>query len=150
MALRPIVQEVQSSDDLPWANEYIATIGKVGDSAFVTELILSSKGVIVITDVFKGFLFKGSKIYDFLIEALEVWTADTISYPPLFAIVAKEGKITLAIDDELEFSRWTVTKPNKSFEQKIKKGADSGSNATNLNPFLPISPPPTSSGRKTK
>ncbi len=149
MALKKIGSQ-EPSNDLPWASDYIdSPDGQAGDSCLVKEVKKTPKGFLVIGEKFKGFLFVKSAIAGFLEEALSVWvTNSTINYP-LFMIAEDDGKVTLAIDEELDPSVWVMDKKGKSWEQKVKKSRVSGLNTPASNPFLPT-PPPTQSRGKNK
>jgi len=150
MALRQILDSTGSTqEDLPWVNEYVQFIGEVNDSFPVTKVVQTAKGYLVLTDHFKGFLFQNSAIYSFLTEALTVWITNESVNSPLFAIANSQGKISLAIDDELEPSIWIYDK-KKTWEQKIKKTQGSGYTTQESNPLLSLKSSPTSSGKRKK
>lgn len=137
----------KSDDDLPWVNEYVEANGTVGDSFLVRKIVRSSKGFIVVTSHFKGFVFKDSAMFGFLNEALSAWVSgNTVNYP-LFGIAAKSGKLNLAVDDELTPSVWIYDK-KRTYEQKSPEVEESGLTSTPSNPFLPIPPLTTTSGGK--
>lgn len=146
MALRMFVTPDSNDEDLPWVNEYVVTVGKVGDSFPVVSIKKSSRGLLILTDSFKGFLFAKSEIYKFLLDALSQWTTNAAIAYPLFAIALDGGKLTLAVDDEMQPSTWVEDKKGVSWEQKLSRKKQSGSNPIASNPFLPT-PPPTTSGK---
>jgi len=148
MSLLEFPVDVSKDDAIPWANDYIDQGGMPNSTTLVCHVRRSAKGIIVIGEDFKGFLFKGSSIHDFLLEALEAWiTNGTVNYP-LFAIALDNGKINLAVDDELEPTIWKVLTKGKHWEQKEKKKKGDGSNHLRLNPFLPVPPPTSGNTRK--
>jgi hypothetical protein len=149
MALKFISpNDSDNSQDLPWVNEYVKTVGDPGDSSLVTKVVKGEKGFLIIAQAFKGFLFSKSSIAKHLEEALEIWITNSVDNYPLFAVASPKGKIELAVDDELESSVWVKT--DNTWEQKIKKNQAFGSNTQTSNPFLPKNPPPTTNGRKAK
>ena len=147
MALKFISPESNDSgNDVPWVNEYVEAGGNTGDSFPVIKIISGSKGYTVVTSAFKGFIFAKSQMHKFLAEALTAWiTNSTINYP-LFAVASKDGKIQLAIDDELEPSSWV--QDGKFYEQKLKKTQGSGLTGNSSNPLLPTPPLTSGGGRK--
>jgi len=148
MALREFPSDKGRNDELPWVNEYLDDGGEPNTASFVTDVRKSAKGIMVIAEDYKGFLFKNSSIHDFLLEALDAWiTNGTINYP-LFAIALEDGKVNLAVDDELEPSVWVVVTKNKHWTQKRKKGKADGLKVPKSNPFLPTPPPTTARTRR--
>lgn len=150
MALKPIGEPNKSGDDLPWVNDYLDGEGKAGDTFPCTRIKLVSKGFIVETFHFKGFLYKDSAIFSYLEEALDAWVSNGGYNYPLFVTANKSGKISLAIDDEGEHTVWLYEKNKKLWTQKIKKEQDSGSEEKPSNPLLPTPPPTTSSRGRGK
>jgi len=148
MALRTFESSVPEDDDLPWSNDYITEGGEPDTASLVTKVVKSPKGLMVIAQDFKGFLFTKSSIYAYLLEALEVWKSNSTTNHPLFAIVLSNGKITLAVDDELPPTVWIESTKNKAWEQKSKKNKGDGLKQTASNPFLPTPPPASTSTRR--
>lgn len=146
MVLKTIGEDVPSSQDLPWVNEYLLQEGSVNDASFVKNVRLCETGLLIIATDFKGFLFKRSQIYKFLLEAIEVWVSNTTINYPLYAVTCKGGKLSLAIEDTEAPSIWITEKPGILWEQKRKKGQDDILAIPKSNPFLPT-PPPTHNGR---
>lgn len=149
MALKFISpNDSENNEDLPWVNEYLNTVGQVGDSSVVRRIVQTPKGYLIISSSFKGFVFNKSTMAKHLTEALAVWiTNQTINYP-LFAVAVAGGKLQLAIDDEMESSQWL--KDNNSWEQRLKKVRGSGYLEEPSNPLLPTSPPTSLNGKRGK
>jgi hypothetical protein len=140
MALREFPSDKGRNDELPWVNEYLDDGGEPNTASFVTDVRKSAKGIMVIAEDYKGFLFKNSSIHDFLLEALDAWiTNGTINYP-LFAIALEDGKVNLAVDDELEPSVWVVVTKNKHWTQK-EKGKGRWVESSKIKPLLTNSSP---------
>lgn len=148
MALRPIGLPDKTGDDLPWVNDYLDGNGEPGDTFPCIKVKLGSKGFIIETTHFKGFLYKDSAIFNYLLEALEAWVGNGGYNYPLFVTAEKSGKVSLAIDDEGEHTVWMFEKSKKLWTQKIKKEQDSGSEVKASNPLLPTPPPATVSRGK--
>lgn len=148
MALRRIVTEKVSSDELPWVSDYVMEDPERIDSAlWVEEIFQTTRGYLVVTEQFKGFVFVNSAMFTFVKEALELWTGKVVDPFPLFAIASKSGKIELAIDEEMPRSYWT--RDGRRWIQKRGKSKDSTSTEKRVNPLLP-SPSQTSGGTKAK
>jgi len=146
MALRTIGDANESSNDLPWCNEYLDQGGTEGDASFVRQVKKGANGYLILAEDFKGFLFAKSAIAKYLAEALDVWVSNSSVNYPLYAVVAKGGKLNLAVDDAEPPSVWIEETKNKSWEQKPKKERGGSSRPSNSNPFLPT-PPPTTRGK---
>jgi hypothetical protein len=148
MALKKVVTEDKSSDDLPWVSEYVMEdSNRINTALWVEELFQTPRGYLVVTSQFKGFVFVNSAMFNFLKEAIELWTGSVVSPSPLFAIASKSGKIELAIDDEMPRSFWS--RDGRRWIQK--KGVSKVSSLTEkpVNPLIP-SPSQTSGGTKAK
>lgn len=138
------------SDDLPWANEYISSgIGEVNDISQVNELIFTTKGILVLTDLFKGFIFSKSKTYQYIQEAKKFWGENSDPGYSLFAKVESSGKISIAVDTDT-FSTFYL-ESNKKVIIKSKKEKEDLSTGEISNPFIPQgSPVPTTRGKQKK
>lgn len=102
MSLKFFDEQPQSTDDLPWVNEFIDSNPEISDDycSPVQGFISSTKGWIVICKDYKGFLFKDSAICKFLNEAVEYWRIDpknASNLPGLF--LSCEERPRLAFDD---------------------------------------------------
>lgn len=149
MALVPIEDQERTGDDLPWINDYLDGEGEPGDTFLVKRVAFTRKGLLVETSKFKGFLFTNSGMYEFLLEALELWEKNATYAHPLFAVANKSGKLGLAIDDEGAEVKWTGSKKSKAWTQNPKSNGDSGSQEKPSNPLLPYPPLTTPSKKGT-
>lgn len=139
MALKFVVSEESNSDDLPWLNEYLEENpekeGKYVSA--IQEFIIVPKGIMVISLDYKGFLFKDSKIYKFLVEAMDYWKVDPKNAQINGLFFTASSKPNIAIDEEI--TDVTVIFESKKrvtlrWGGKTKKSiGDNGDN----NPFLP-------------
>lgn len=137
MVLRRIDNTPVSEGDKPFLNkmtveDFEAIVDK---SFFIREVILCDKGYLILTNVFKGFIFADSEMYKFLKEALMLWTSKAEPSYPLFALVLPTKKITLAIDDEALDSSWTIS--GIRYLQSQSPLDASGSASQISNPLLP-------------
>lgn len=126
-----------SEDNLPWVNEFVNTSGQRDISVLVRKMVKGQKGIIVVTTVFKGFLFKNSAIYGFITEALESWVNRSQTAFPLYAIL-EDGILTLGVDPDDKPCQWIVE--GNTYQQKLGKLDMVGINPME-NPFLFPSPP---------
>ena len=140
MAFKAIALNQESGNgELPWLNEYIQLQPKaIGKTFQVNVVAFSQKGVMLTTNNFKAFLYRSNPYYDFLMEALEVWTTDKLPVMALVALVDtnQKCKFQLGIEDQLE-SSWDK-KGNGLYKRKLGiqgfKPMDTG-----LNPLLAVS-----------
>jgi len=107
----------------------------VNKSFFIREVITCDSGYLVLTSVFKGFIFADSEMYKFLTEALNHWTTKAEPSYPLFALVLPTKKITLAIDDDAADSSWIVS--GVRYVQSQSPLDASYSESVRSNPLLP-------------
>lgn len=137
-----------SEDSLPWVNDYIDEVGQADDCSFVTSLRKTPKGYLVLAKDFKGFVFSGSKLYDFLVEVIPHWRQDgRLSYG-VFAIAQQNGKVGLAVDDEVDSVAVVDKKGNVDF--KSTELILSSSQETS-NPFMKgLTTPPTTDSEGDK
>lgn len=144
--MRFIEDDIQSSNDLPWINEYINGEGKPGDISRVESIKPTVKGLLILCKDFKGFIFSGSRTHNFLSDATTYWRKFPVPGYALYAKALESGKITIAVE-ESEDGIFTVSKKGE-VEIKIKKDSTQ-STQENLNPFIPPDlPVPTTSKRR--
>lgn len=140
MAFKAIGLASTSGDgELPWLNAYIELQPKCIGMTFQVNVVgFSPKGVLITTNNFKAFLYRSNPYYDFLQEALEVWTDDKLPVMALVVLVDPntKAKFQLGIEDQLE-SSWDK-KGNGLYKRKLGiqgfKPMETG-----LNPLLAVS-----------
>lgn len=94
-------------DTLPWANVFAKSVTDYEEVYFVTGIKPFDTGLMVMTGYFKGYIHKGTKIHDYLLEALAVWVKlDYDSVDTLLVQVNRKGKLTLVQDDESKSHMW--------------------------------------------
>lgn len=147
MAIRRFENE-EVSIEKPFANEYLAKGGKVGDMSVIEVVKISSSGnLFVIAEDFKGTLYKNSSAMQHGIQAIEYWTNMTQSkHPVCYLEVLSGGKVNLAIDDELIEACWI--KDQKGWLQKVGKDGSIAVKEVHTNPLLAytnFTPLPTTS-----
>jgi hypothetical protein len=135
-------KDVQS-DDLPWAKEYFFTTGAEEDIERIIRLIPGSKGILAITRVYKGFIFKGTQTYNHLVVAIPVWKQDPRLNFSLFSKLLPSGKIQIGIEEGE--SCIAVFSSNGHVEFKLPNLGDGLGLRDSPNPFLPNTPVPTTS-----
>lgn len=126
--------ESDSSEDLPWLKEFVKGVDVSGTIFPVWEIYESPKGLLVITNRFKVFIFKRQKMYGFLTEALTVWLKDTTVPSHLVCKATNDGGFSLGVDKSNDVCYWT--KENGHYTKKLNDGAGLQSEVM-ANPLLP-------------
>ena len=133
MVLQRVETQSFSGDNLPWVNEFVDETGEVNFASPVTRIAKTLKGYIVQTEDFKGFVFKESKMYDFISEAIKHWAKDGNLQYGIYGIANKQGKLELATDTD--YSSVVLVDKKGNVEVKSPNGA-SASTQEPTNPFL--------------
>lgn len=67
-----------ASDSVPFYNQFVKDFELddivLVDAISVNAIHKTTKGCLIVTDVFKYFVFKGTEMYDHISQALTVWT----------------------------------------------------------------------------
>lgn len=143
------IEEVGSnSDDLPWVNEYLNTIGESGDICKVISLRVTPKGILIIGELFKAFIFRGSQTYSFLLEAIPAWKLQGTLPFCLCVQADSSGKGRIAVDDKEECIAVVSDKSKVYF--KFPKQGSGTTTQISMNPFLVGSPVPTTKSKSKK
>lgn len=137
MALKRILatsENITNWDDLPWANVYIKEKPDLDITYPVRQVIQFDSGLMILTGCFKCFVHEGSKLHEYLIEALEVF----INQPKgtldeMIVMLRLKGKFDLFLDDEKQTGYWNKTE-NKYVQ--VYSGSIQKENVLDGNPFL--------------
>lgn len=117
MGIQVIAADSGNNDNLPWVNEFLDEGGEPGDSSRVDSIkLIKGKGYLVLCEHFKAFLFKGSKIYDFVTEAVPYWRKDGKLPYAVYAVINRSGKIDLGTDTDLECTATVDSKGGVDFK----------------------------------
>lgn len=145
------VEDIKPDErDLPWANDYLDRSGEAGDVTRVKQIIPGRKGFTVIGETFKGFIFEGSKLHQFIYDAIPYWVEHPSLPFGLYIEVLENGKITLCTEDA-EACTIVASNKKKNIEVKWAKESESGlDQSVLLNPFIPQSPSPTPASNQRK
>lgn len=98
------------SKELPWLREFIESGGDYDTPIPVEACSVSLKGILVLTDSWKAFVFKNSKLYAQLIEALEEYAKSSVTLPRLVAVGSDSGKLQLGLDQMDLSANWSKEK----------------------------------------
>lgn len=98
------------SKELPWLREFIESGGDYDTPIPVEACSISLKGILVLTDDWKAFIFKGSKLHSQLVEALEEYVTGTNTFPRLVGAGEESGKVRLGLDQMDLTSTWRKEK----------------------------------------
>lgn len=141
MAIRFFDGEDNSSPDtVDWLKDVILSGGDYETPRMVYQCSIGLKGVIVITSHWKAFLFRGSKLYLQLVDALPEYLKHVDGLPQLIAVGTKDGKCRLGLNTEVDIMYWV--KDGESYFQKYNTGDGDTVSLAPVNPLLPSPIPP--------
>lgn len=110
MSFKELVLTSTSGDGtLPWIKDFVTQNPQYASShQEVITLSFGNKGVLIVTEYYKAFLFRSNNYYEYLLEAVNVWVTNGV---PTCSLVVKysekaSGNVSIGIDDELE-TTWT-------------------------------------------
>lgn len=126
-------EELVPSDDVLWHSEYVKDKNNIGNETLVTRVIVCAKGLMLLGEDFKDFLFYGKKHCTYLMEALEIY-AETPSNSIPICMEASRGKnAILGILEEYE-GNCVWVKEDKGF--RFLQPQESLVASPTSNPFL--------------
>jgi len=125
----------QSDEDLPWVKDYVKTVDPNGKIYPALAVYVTPKGLLVLFDRFKAFIFKRQKMYEFVLEALTIWADDRTIPCCLVGKVNKSGSVSFGLDDETKIVYWE--REGDKYSRKSLGGV--GTKQTDSsNPLLPL------------
>lgn len=136
-----------SNGEVPFVSDFIKTTGKVDEASFVVSVKSSPKGLFVVCEQFKGVVFAGSKLHDFLLQACKHYLAPGNTAYALYGIACQDGKLRIACDDEYTAVSWQ-DKSGAYYQKKLDTEDSAATTATSSNPLIPS--PPTSGSSRAK
>lgn len=111
MAFKVTAKPKGSSNELPWANEYVESspegIGNIWD---VVCIKLKPKGLILETDSWAGWLFKSTDEYKQLVIYLEHWYESKQSHPTMQLQLTEEQPFFYIGEDDERTTEWVLEK----------------------------------------
>lgn len=130
-----------STDEVPWIREFIEAGGDYNTPRDVEACFVGLKGILVITERWKAFVFKGSKKYKDLIDALSVYVTYNTGLPVLVACSTESGTVQLGLDHERNDAAWK--QDSKGYYQRIESAEQLKLNRLKgqSNPLIPSSIP---------
>lgn len=133
------------SKELPWLREFIESGGDYDTPIPVEACSVSLKGILVLTDSWKAFVFKNSKLYVQLVEALDQYTKSSVTLPRLVAVGSDSGKLQLGLDQMDLSASWR--KEKQMYYQRYNDPEEFKKRSLNptKNPLIP--PIPSSNGK---
>lgn len=132
-------------NEVPWIREYIEAGGDYDTPIDVEACFIGLKGVLVITECYKAFAFKGSKTYKNLVEALPVFVEADTGTAVLVACATNSGTLQLGLDHERNDATWK--RDDKGYFQRVNSSDELKSQRLKrqTNPLMPKTPIPTKS-----
>lgn len=139
MALTFVALNPEENGELPWVNEYLDMHPETKETFVspIQEIVITSKGYMLIALDYKGFLFKDSKIAKFLEEAILFWKSDpkNAQLPGIF--LSCSSKPTIAFDDDIKGTVAIFENKGKKISiQWDKKSKKQTTGNLEINPFL--------------
>lgn len=133
--------EEDDSKELPWLREFIESGGDYDTPIPVEACSVSIKGILVLTDCWKAFIFKNSKLHSQLIEALEEYAQTKVTLPKLVAVGEESAKIRLGLDQMDLTATWKKEKQMyyqryNDPEEFVKRNRNKSPNPLLPNPSL--------------
>jgi len=130
----------EDSKELPWLREFIEMAGDYDTPIPVEACSLSSKGILILTNSWKAFIFKGSTLHAQLLEALEEYIRASITFPVLVAVGLESGKVRLGLNQEDLTATWK--KEKQMYYQRYNDPEEfmKRNNPVNRNPLIPSIP----------
>lgn len=147
MSIHFLTDDSQESNDLPWANDFIASSGESNINTNIVEIRTSTKGLLLIGRLYKGFVFTGSKSHSQLTEAIDAWKKHTSLPYAVIMTVNEKGRISVGVDDDQQSTVHVGKKGVVSF--KYEASASSSEDET-ANAFLAHLLPSTESTSRVK
>lgn len=90
-------EEVSTSDDSPWHNEYVKDKNNIGNETMILRVVDCAKGLMLLGEDFKDFIFHGKKTAQYLKEALEHYSQFPSDSIPLLMEASKSKNAILGI-----------------------------------------------------
>lgn len=123
-----------NNNEVPWHSVYSKNASNLGNTQLIRKVFISSKGLLLIGDSFKDFIFSGKKVHDLLLEALEYYVEHPNDSSPLFAIAQKGRSCILEVDtDAMGTGVWLKEEESYRFDQDDEMTPSTPSS----NPFIP-------------
>jgi len=125
---------------LPWVEQYVAEHGATGTPLMVLEATPRIKGLLIATCEWKGFIFKGSKLHDQLLEALQAYVKSGVKVHKMVIVATENGKMKVGLETEKKATcTWAFN--DGRYAQSANDGGKQGviKKAKEPNPFLPPS-----------
>lgn len=95
-----------TSRDLPWANEYAKNVQDFDVVYLVVSIVDLDTGLMVLTKGFKGYIYSGTQLHSFLLEAVKVYAQEQSPVPNLLVKINKRGKLEVLRDNEETCGKW--------------------------------------------
>lgn len=127
------VDGVTDADDLPWANVWKKTVEDYAEPRPIWTVDVYGTGLMIKCKEYRGYIHEGTKLHDYLLEALTVYHKEKTSEDLLMVKVNKKGKIEIVVEDEVKCRRWLR---NEDRFVQVMNGENLKSEEKEVNPFL--------------
>lgn len=119
----------------PWFKDYMADGGKIGEQTLLIKVVVCEKGLLLLGDSWKDFVFKGRQSYETLLNLLDSYTKKPeASKPLLLETTNKKSGDVIILDSYRGDSKWVKEPKAYYFNCPQKEFELSESNPNPLNP----------------
>lgn len=126
-----------NDEDIPLVKDYLRLNPNLDEIFIVRKFVMGSKGILVICDSFKGSIWRNSKVYGELVEAIQELPA-ILDYAPTFVTAALlNGQLRIGVDEEEMGQGVWVKDSDNTYAFKEKK--EEVASTTRTNRFLAAS-----------
>lgn len=134
MTFKPFQTNDNNEQSLPWTQDYVQQHPtSVGQTLDITSIKLSDKGMVIMTSVTRGFIYKSNQTYSHVKEFVDAWSGRKLKSPLLqLQLTNIRPFMVLGVDDS-RYGVWS-TNTNNSWTQ--------GYWSTHDNPMLSSNPLP--------
>lgn len=121
------------TNEVPWHNTYNKESEVVGQEVNVSHISVCNTGLLLQSSHFKAYIFKGEKLYDLMLEALDYYVANPKESLPVMMVVTSSKQPNFGVEDSYEGdSIWKKKEATYYFTSPGTMFVDSSTN-----PFLP-------------
>lgn len=147
MTIEWLDENQNKSNTLEWLKDYVASGLDASVPTCVNSVYVCSGGLLLLTDEWKAFIYKGSNMYKQLAEALEAYTSSDRKLPRFVACGTNQGAVRCGLDSSVIDAAWV--KHGREYAQLWEEygSHEAFERKTTTNPFLPPPSPRSDNAR---
>lgn len=123
----------KSTEELPWVKDWAKATKDFNIPQTVQTVYKGDKGMLLITNLYKSFLFKREQIHTHLVEALDSWVKLGTPTNPLIINVSQGYSVRYGIKESKRKVIWVFEGNRYDIKTKVPTKTKG---STNSNPFL--------------